>query len=138
MIEGKFLGIFPQLLQLGLHLRAEAVTVNPRRELWRVDLVLDLSHLSTLSQFHEPFGVGDAGGGVVHDWRPKSLTQFKGHTDELLGLLGIAGFHHGHLGHTGEEARVLLVHRAVHMGVVGHQHHEPGVDARLGQGHEGI
>ena len=114
------------------------MTVNPRRELRRVDLVLDPGHLSTLSPLHKPLGVGDAGGGVVHHRRPKSLAQFKGHPDELLGLLGIAGFHHGHLGHAGEEARVLLVHRAVHIGIVGHQHHEPGVDARIGQGHEGI
>jgi hypothetical protein len=56
----------------------------------------------------------------------------------LVGFLRRGGLQHRHLGGAGVVPIVLLVLRGVHLGVVGHDHHDPALYTRVGQGEERV
>ena len=68
----------------------------------------------------------------------QALRQFESLPREVVALLLVTGLHAGHHGKVGKVARVLLVLRAVHGGVVGHGNHQSTMRAGDRHIHERI
>ena len=73
--------------------------------------------------------MGHAGGDTHQHRQFLLLRVFKGDRHHVVGLLLVRGFERRNHGKLTIEARVLLVLRGMHRGVVGHQNNEAAVDA---------
>ena len=87
---------------------------------------------------HDGTRVGHAGGDAHQHGHALALAVVEGGSHHVVSLLLRGGLEGGYHGELAVEARILLVLRRVHRGVVGHQHHHAAVDARHAAVDEGV
>ena len=83
-----------------------------------------------LAQFDEGVGMADAGRNPHHHRPVKLLAQRQRHPDQVFGLLAVAGLQARDAGKLGIVTVVLLILRAVHVGIIGGNDDQPRLHAR--------
>ena len=94
--------------------------------------------LLALSDAHQAARVREARGAAHDHGSVETLAQLEGEAREIERLLGVGGLQHRNVRELAEEARVLLVLRAVDARIVADHQHQAPVDADVGHRHQRV